>query len=186
METKRIMMAVFLIFSFTGLLGQNAETGRKGMVLFQGNLAGGYRFAPGIFTAYVQGDTDWFLHDRVTLGGQVWYHIPIRSDVLKHNHSVFAGIAVHPVKTGRIDPFIGFHPGASLVGERNNALSVIPVMSASAGVNIYTGPLFHLFLKVQGVAGNFNGREQTSQPLHELRFSAGLAYHFRLKTKKSS
>lgn len=44
--------------------------GRKDLIRFQGNLAGGYRFSDKILTSYVQGDAEYFLHDLASVGGR--------------------------------------------------------------------------------------------------------------------
>jgi hypothetical protein len=119
METKRIT-ALLLLGLMTAPAFLHAQ-GRKDLIRFQGNLAGGYRFSDKVFTSYVQGDAEYFLHDLVSVGGQIWYGIPLAGDPLRNNHSLLAGFAVHPVRRGFVDPFVAFHPGFSVAGEWGRA-----------------------------------------------------------------
>ncbi len=175
MESKGIMMPLLGLVILSGSL---QAQGRKDLLRFQGNLAGGYRFSDKVFTSYVQGDAEYFLHDLISVGGQVWYGFPLAGDPLRNNHSLLAGFTVHPVRRGFVDPYVAFHPGVSLAGEWGRASGLVPVISFSGGVNFYTGPLFHLFLRAQGVTAHFAGGGQTGRSLHEIRVSAGLGYHF--------
>jgi hypothetical protein len=95
---------------------------RKGLVRAQVTISPGWTIADGNTNLYLQGDMEYFLQDKVSLKGDISYFIATVGDgYLKHNHSLFFGAQYHfPVK--RFDPYIGFHPGVSLVQAKNPAV----------------------------------------------------------------
>jgi hypothetical protein len=169
---------------------------RKGCVRSQGNLALGYLFQQKQLAAYLNGDLDLFVDNRVSVNGQIWGSFVTTSKNkpgITANHSVFWGMNYHLLPKGRFDPYIGLTPGIGLIratyfdGEvlRKSTFAPVPLLSAQIGMNYYVGWIFHFFAKVQGVSGVFFKDVAKANRLEELRFSFGLGWNIRLwKPKK--
>ncbi|MCW5907663.1 MAG: hypothetical protein KIS94_07390 [Chitinophagales bacterium] len=201
METKRLTALLLpLLLIASGTYAQKKRImiweERKGCIRSQGNLAAGYLFPQKQVAAYLAGDMDLFVDNRVSVNGQLWTSFattaPNKPGILA-NHSVFWGMNYHILPKGRFDPYIGLTPGLGLVranyfdGEamRKSAFDAVPLISAQVGVNYYVGWIFHFFAKVQGVSGVFFKDVPRSSRLEELKFTAGLGWNLRLwKPKK--
>lgn len=203
METKTIITLVAVLLLVNSTQAQKKRTTRitiweerKGCVRSQGNLAAGYLFQPKQVAAYLTGDVDVFVDNRVSVNGQIWASFvttaPNRAGITA-NHSVFWGMNYHFLPKGRFDPYIGLTPGVGLVranyfdGEafRKSAFAPVPLVSAQVGMNYYVGWIFHFFAKVQGVSGVFFKDVPRANRLEELKFTAGLGWNMRLwKPKK--
>jgi hypothetical protein len=182
---------IFLLLMVADAHSQKIWETRKGCVRTQGNLAGGFLFKQKQPSAYVNGDIDLFIDDRVAFTGALWYSFALnRSNEtgLKANHAVFAGINYHFLKPRRWDPFIGFTPGMGLAqvtykdGDvlKRTPYAPVPLLSATLGCNYYIGSIFHFFVKVQGVTGQVFSTAPTATRLDELKFMAGLGWNLRL------
>src|SRR3954468_15512904 len=64
---------IFLLLLVVDAHSQKIWETRKGCVRTQGNLAGGYLFKQKQASAYVNGDIDLFIDDRVAFTGSLWY-----------------------------------------------------------------------------------------------------------------
>lgn len=196
METKKLITLLLpLLLAATQAQAQKKRITiweeRKGCVRSQGNLAAGYLFQQKQVAAYLAGDMDLFVDNRVSVNGQLWTSFATtarnKPGITAH-HSVFWGMNYHILPKGRFDPYIGLTPGLGLVranyfdGEviRKSAFSVVPLLSAQIGMNYYVGWIFHFFAKVQGVSGVFFKDVPTANRLEELRFTAGLGWNLRL------
>src|SRR4051812_869033 len=112
------ILFIFLLLLVADAHSQKIWETRKGCVRTQGNLAGGYLFKQKQPSAYVNGDIDLFLDDRVAFAGSLWCSFALNrknETGIKANHAVFGGINYHFLKPKRWDPFIGFTPGLGLV-----------------------------------------------------------------------
>lgn len=164
---------------------------RKGLVRAQGTISPGWTIADGNTNLYLQGDMEYFLQNKVTLKGDISYFLGTVGDgYLKHNHSLFFGAQYHfPYK--RFDPYIGFHPGASLVQARNPALStpetdvvqlesklkVSPAISVSTGFNFYVWRYIHFMANLKYVHAKHSTEWGTNYALDEFRISFGLGWN---------
>jgi hypothetical protein len=201
MATKKLIAFSFLMLLLAiGLQAQKKRIPiweeRKGCARAQGNLAAGYLFQQRQVAAYVTGDIDLFVDNRVSVTGQVWATFVTterNKPGITANHSVFWGMNYHLVPKGRFDPYIGLTTGAGLVranywyndANRKSEFSVVPLISAQLGMNYYVGSIFHFFARVQGVSGVFFSNVPQSGRLKELKITAGLGWNLRFwKPKK--
>ena len=191
METTKILTMALLLLAVETAGSQKIWEVRKGCFRSQGNIAGGYLFSQKQPSAYVNGDIDLFLEDRVALTGAAWYSFALNrknETGLRANHAVFSGINYHFLKPCRWDPYIGLTPGFGLVraAYKNNdnvhitPYTPVPLISASVGCNYYVGFIFHFFVKVQAVSGQVFSKLPTPQRLDEIKFMAGLGWNLRL------
>lgn len=188
METAKLMF-LSLLLCVQGLYAQGMPGSRKGLIRAQANLAGGYRFPQKNFAAYLAGDLDVYLSERVSVGGEVWYSLPLNDGPLRQNHAVFAGFSYHPLRQGAWDPFIGFSPGLALCkivyedasGRHSTPLSPAPLLGITGGCNWYLGSIFHLFVRLRWAQGQLMGDAPFRTPLQELKISGGLGWNIRSK-----
>jgi hypothetical protein len=187
----RLLMLLLSTLAFIQLPAQKIWEERKGCIRAQGNLAPGYLFSQKTASAYVNGDMDLFLDNKVSFTGSAWYSFALNrknATGLKANHAVFGGFSYHFLKPSRWDPFIGLTPGMGIVqvdykeGEeiKHSPYQVAPLVSATLGCNYYIGWIFHVFVKVQAVTGQTFGALPTPTRLDELKFMAGLGWNLRL------
>ncbi len=185
------LFTLFFLVAIEDVISQKIWEERKGCIRTQGNLAGGYLFSQKIATAYITGDMDVFVEDRVGVAGSIWASFATnrKNEVgVKANHAVFWGINYHFLKPKRFDPFIGLTPGVGLVrvvfknGDaiKQTPFTVVPLVSATLGFNYYVGSIFNFFAKVQGVTGHVTANMPSPVRLEELKFTAGLGWNLRL------
>jgi hypothetical protein len=171
---------------------------RKGLVRAQGTISPGWTIADGNTNLYLQGDLEYFLQDKVSLKGDISYFIgTVGTKYLKHNHSLFFGAQYHfPYK--RFDPYIGLHPGASLVQARNpnqgtpeidvlyaeSNMKVSPAVSVSTGFNFYVWRYIHFMANLKYVHAKHPAEWGTNYALDEIRISFGLGWNVNLLKKK--
>jgi len=180
---KRVIL--LLLLGMQGIHAQVMPGERNGLIRAQANLAGGYRFPQKSFAAYVAADMDIFLSERVSVGGEIWYSLPLDDGPLRQNHAFFAGFNYHPLKQGRWDPFVGFSPGVALCkiayedasGRHSTPLSPAPLFSVAGGCNWYLGSVFHLFVRLRWAQGQVMGDAPSRTPLQELKISGGLGWN---------
>lgn len=187
----RILLLLLSLLAFTQMPAQKIWEERKGCVRMQGNLAPGFLFSQKMASAYINGDMDLFLDNRVSFTGSVWYSFALnhKNDIgLKANHAMFWGFNYHFLKPSRWDPYIGIIPGVGIVqaNYRDNDIlrrtkhSAVPLISASVGCNYYVGWIFHVFVKVQAVTGQAFSTLPSPVRLDELKIMAGLGWNLRL------
>ncbi len=163
METKKIIVLLIAIIYMAQTQAQKIYEERKGCFLAQGNIAGSYLFKQKKTLTYFGGDPEYFVQNYLSIGGDVWLSIRLKdnaNDGVRDLHSVFGGVNYHPVKKGRFDPYIGLSPGVAYVNvgyhDAENiykkASGLAPLVSATAGLNVYVGSIFRFFVKVRGVA----------------------------------
>lgn len=190
MEAGKKIITALLLFIAISASAQPIVESRKGNLRTQGNLAGGYLFAQKSAGAYLAGDFDLFIDERVSITGAGWYGFKTgdnRSGLLR-NHALFSGFNYHPVKKGRWDPFIGISPGMGIAeikfmdgeGVAQTTVGVAPLISGEAGCNYYVGSIFNLFVKFRAVTGQARGDAPAPVRLDEIKVSAGLGWNFRL------
>lgn len=192
LRTKYILQVfIFMCLSSQNVLSQKIWETRKGCIRTQGNFSGGYLFGQKAASAYLNGDVDVFVDDRVGVTGSAFYSFALNRNNqtgLKANHAVFFGINYHFLKPQRFDPFIGFTPGMGLVqaaykdGDvlKRTPYAAVPLLSATIGVNYYVGSIFNFFAKVQGVTGHVVSTMPSAMRLDELKFMAGLGWNMRM------
>lgn len=192
LRTKYILQVfIFMCLSSQNVLSQKIWETRKGCIRTQGNFSGGYLFGQKAASAYLNGDVDVFVDDRVGVTGSAFYSFALNRNNqtgLKGNHAVFFGINYHFLKPQRFDPFIGFTPGMGLVqaaykdGDvlKRTPYAAVPLLSATIGFNYYVGSIFNFFAKVQGVTGYVVSTMPSAMRLDELKFMAGLGWNMRM------
>lgn len=164
---------------------------RRGLLRAQMTIAPGWTIADGKTNMYLQGDMEFHLQDRVSLKGDVSYFIDTQgSGNLKHNHSLFFGMQYHfPIK--RFDPYIGFHPGLSLIQLKNpdrgtpelpvefpvSTFKASPAISVAAGFNFYVWKYLHFMTNLKYVHATHPAEWGTNYALDELRISFGLGWN---------
>ncbi|MGB0918803.1 MAG: hypothetical protein ACPGU4_14510 [Flavobacteriales bacterium] len=202
-------MTVLVVFmSFQPAIGQKKNRPelngediiRKGLVRAQMTISPGWTIADGNTNLYLQGDMEYFLQDKVTLKGDVSYFIGTVGDgYLKHNHSLFFGAQYHfPVK--RFDPYIGLHPGVSLVQARNpiastpeidvayseSVMKASPAISVATGFNFYVWRYIHFMANVKYVHAKHPTEWGTNYALDEFRISFGLGWNVNMIKRRKS
>lgn len=186
-----LQVFIFMCLSSQNVLSQKIWETRKGCIRTQGNFSGGYLFGQKAASAYLNGDVDVFVDDRVGVTGSAFYSFALNRNNqtgLKANHAVFFGINYHFLKPQRFDPFIGFTPGMGLVqaaykdGDvlKRTPYTAVPLLSATIGFNYYVGSIFNFFAKVQGVTGHVVSTMPSAMRLDELKFMAGLGWNLRM------
>ena len=190
METRKKILTAFILIAAFSASAQPIVENRKGNLRAQGNLAGGYLFAQKAAGAYLAGDFDLFIDERVSITGAGWYGFKISDNTtgLIRNHAIFSGFNYHPVKKGRWDPFIGLSPGLAIAelnysdneGIVQQTVGVAPLISGEVGFNYYVGSVFNLFVKARGVTGQTHGDAPTPTRLDEIKITAGLGWNLRL------
>ena len=186
-----LQVFIFMCLSSQNVLSQKIWETRKGCIRTQGNFSGGYLFGQKAASAYLNGDIDVFVDDRVGVTGSAFYSFALNRNNqtgLKANHAVFFGINYHFLKPQRFDPFIGFTPGMGLVqaaykdGDvlKRTPYAAVPLLSATIGFNYYVGSIFNFFAKVQGVTGHVVSTMPSAMRLDELKFMAGLGWNLRM------
>lgn len=186
-----LQVFIFMCLSSQNVLSQKIWETRKGCIRTQGNFSGGYLFGQKTASAYLNGDVDVFVDDRVGITGSAFYSFALNRNNqtgLKANHAVFFGINYHFLKPQRFDPFIGFTPGMGLVqaaykdGDvlKRTPYAAVPLLSATIGFNYYVGSIFNFFAKVQGVTGHVVSTMPSAMRLDELKFMAGLGWNLRM------
>lgn len=164
---------------------------RKGLLRAQITLSPGWTIADGNTNLYLQGDMEYFLQNRVSLKGDVSYFLDTQgAGYLKHNHSLFFGAQYHfPFK--RFDPYIGLHPGVSLIQAKSAALGtgenpadisvsilkVSPAVSVATGFNFYVWRHIHFMANVKYVHAKHTAEWRTNYALDEFRISFGLGWN---------
>jgi hypothetical protein len=194
METKKIkttaLIPLFLLLLVNTNKAQTIWEERKGCIRSQGNLSPGFLFAQKQATAYLDGDYDLFIDNRVSITGSGFFSFALNrknQTGIKANHGIFWGMNYHFLPHGKWDPYIGLTPGIGIVqaayqsGEeiKRTPYTLVPLMSGVIGCNYYIGSIFHFFVKVQGVSGQVFSNLQTPMRLDELKVMAGLGWNMR-------
>ncbi len=173
---------------------------RKGLVRAQMTISPGWTIADGNTNLYLQGDMEYFLQDKISLKGDISYFLDTQGDgYLKHNHSLFFGAQYHfPYK--RFDPYIGFHPGVSLIQAKNptigtdenpveysvSNLKASPAISVATGFNYYVWRYIHFMANVKYVHAKHPTVWGTNYALDEFRISFGLGWNVNMIKRKKS
>lgn len=171
---------------------------RKGLLRAQATLSPGWTIADGNTNLYLQGDMEYYLQDKISLKGDVSYFLDTQGNgYLKHNHSIFFGAQYHfPYK--RFDPYIGFHPGISLVQARNpdrgtpevpvaypeSVFKVSPAISVATGFNFYVWRYIHFMANVKYIHATHPTEWGTNYALDEFRVSFGLGWNVNMIKQK--
>jgi len=171
---------------------------RKGLLRAQGTISPAWTFSNTNTNIYLQGDLEFFASRRVSIKGDIAYFINTQGGGnLKQNHSLFFGAQYHfPYK--RFDPYIGFHPGVSLIQVQRSNFSVndfdfpigtskakiAPTVSVSAGFNFYVWKYFHFLANVKYVHARHPTEWGTNFTLNEIRLAIGLGWNLNLLKKR--
>lgn len=190
METRKKIITLSFLLTALSVSAQPILENRKGNIRAQGNLAGGYLFSQKAAGAYLTGDFDLFIDERVSFTGSGWYGFKIhdKNQGLLRNHAVFGGLNYHFLKKGRWDPFIGLSPGLGIAelsypdkeGMMKSTTGLAPLISGEIGCNYYIGSVFNLFIKARTVTGQVRGNAPVPARLDEIKLSAGLGWNLRL------
>ncbi len=177
---------------------EGADIIRKGLVRAQATLSPGWTIVDGNTNLYLQGDMEYFLENRVSLKGDISYFLDTQGNgYLKHNHSLFFGAQYHfPIK--RFDPYIGFHPGISLIQAKNpsigttelpvayseSVLKAAPAISVATGFNYYVWRYIHFMVNVKYVHAKHPTEWATTYALDEFRVSFGLGWNVNMMKQR--
>lgn len=164
---------------------------RKGLIKAQMTIAPGWTIGQKHTNIFLQGDLEYYITRKVSIKGDVHYFLATQNGSnMLHNHSLFFGANYHfPIK--RFDPYLGLHPGASVIQIRNpieqdpefelayseSTLKVAPAVSAVAGFNYYVWKFLHFTGKVTYVHANHPTEWGTNYALNEFRLSFGLGWN---------
>ncbi len=200
-----LYVTVFLVILMsTFAFGQekNAATAgddiiRKGLFRAQGTISPGWDIADGKTNIYLQGDCEYYASRRVSIKGDIAYFLDTQGEgLLKQNHSLFFGAQYHfPVR--RFDPYIGFHPGASVIqverevfldGELDfpigiSKAKVAPAISMSAGFNYYVWKYVHFLANVKYIHAKHPTEWGTTYAFNEFRIAFGVGWNVNMVRK---
>jgi hypothetical protein len=190
MVRSSLLPALLLLSLSAEAQKSSPEIIRKGLLRAQATISPAVMLNDGALNIYVQGDMDYFLNRKVSVRADAYYFIDTQGDGdLRHNHGVFFGANYHfPV--GRLDPYVGLQPGASYVqaarsmpwGENgqeievNSTGTIVPNISATAGLNFYLGRFVHFMTNIRYVHAK-HSTPWGNRPLDEFRFSFGVGWN---------
>ena len=151
---------------------------QPGLIRMHGTIAPG--FQPDRLNIYLNGATDIYISEHVSLRGDVYYFVGEQQErsTLVANHGFVAGISYHFLRS-RWDPFLSFQPGLAWVQAKGGTARVAPLMSVAGGCNFYVHDFFHFFGEVRQVVGQHLA-EGPPVSLTEQRVSFGLGINFDL------
>lgn len=171
---------------------------RKGLVRAQMTISPGWTIADGNTNLYLQGDMECYLQDKVSLKGDISYFIDTQGKgYLKHNHSLFFGMQYHfPIK--RFDPYVGFHPGISLIQAKNpdqgtvevpvaypvSNMKASPAISVATGFNFYVWRYIHFMANLKYIHAKHPTEWGKNHGLDEFRISFGLGWNVNMIKRK--
>lgn len=200
MEIKKTLLIFVLCAGSIQLQAQESPEqkplpfDRTGTLRAQANLAGGYLFQQKDYAAYITGDFDLYVSQRVSITGEGWYSFALTSNQegLQKNHALYTGFSYHLLRHKHWDPYVGFSPGAGFVsvsyagdGRRTETnIMVTPLASFTAGCNWYVGSIFHFFLKLRFTSGQVMGDMPEPVRLEELKITGGLGWNIRCWNRK--
>lgn len=197
MKTKFASLILLLSISFLHAGEHEGTYIRKGLIRTQLTISPGHMFGPKANTLSLHGNLEYYVADRISIRGSTYYLLQARDSkgsILDMNFSTFSGAAYHFPTSNRFDPYLSFEPGVAVVRDVNkwyvlpepgdNALSVNPVYSSSAGFNYYFERWFHLFGEIRYIYGKHISHNSGPLSLSELRFSFGLGFNLNLIRQK--
>lgn len=171
---------------------------RKGLVRSQLTISPGWAIGQKNTNIFLQGDLEYYVTRKVSIKGDIAYFLDTQgSGNLKMDHSLFFGANYHfPYK--RFDPYIGLHPGASLIQMRNpnvgtlelpvayteSVMKISPAISVTTGFNFYVWKFFHFLGKVTYVHASHPTEWGTNYALDEFRIAFGLGLNVNMIKKK--
>jgi hypothetical protein len=184
-------MLAFVLMGIAAQAQDNNTFVKKYLLRTQGNLSVGYMVKQKTVPAYIGGDFDYFVDERVSWYGEGSFFVTGTSDEvgykIKHNHAILSGVNIHLTKEKRFDPYIGINPGIMIsqfgstnmiIGPQYTKVGVSPVFSAAVGINYYVGSIFNFFVRARYIQGQFFANSMERIPLSEFRFSAGLGWNW--------
>lgn len=171
---------------------------RKGLVRAQLTISPGWTIGQKNTNIFLQGDLEYYVTRAVSVKGDIAYFLDTQGNSnLLHNHSLFFGANYHfPYK--RFDPYIGLHPGASLIQMRNpvtgtdelpveysrSVIKVSPAIAVTTGFNFYVWKFFHFLGKVSYVHASHPTEWGENYALNEFRIAFGLGLNVNMLKKK--
>lgn len=171
---------------------------RKGLIKAQMTIAPGWNIGEKNTNIFLQADLEYYVTRQVSIIGDVHYFLGTQNgNNLLHNHSLFFGANYHfPCR--RFNPYIGLHPGASVIQIRHpNAndpetdlgrdvsnMKVAPAISAVAGFNYYVWKFLHFTGKVTFVHANHPTEWGKNHAFNEFRLSFGLGWNVNAIAKR--
>jgi hypothetical protein len=195
---KRLVLLAFVLMGMAAQAQDDKPFVKKYLLRTQGNLSVGFMTKQKTVPAYIGGDFDFFVDERVSFYGEGSFFVTSTSDEvgykMKHNHAILSGFNIHLTSQKRFDPYIGINPGIMIsqfgptsdvnIGlynppfTQNTKVGVSPLFTTAIGFNYYVGSIFNFFARIRYIQGQFFGNSMERIPLSEFRFSAGLGWNF--------
>lgn len=193
---RKIIIKILLVLAlpnFVNAQQKDTTTSLSRLLILQATISPGYMFYHGgMWNSYFHSTLEWCFDKRVSIRADGSYFFSTQGNFipLKINHSLLLGAYYHcPKKKG--DFYFGLQPGAACVKQNaytfndttitNTRLKVIPIMTATIGVNYFFWKYMNLFAGIKYVHGVFIPQYGNSIPLDELRISAGIGWHLHFK-----
>lgn len=184
---SRILILLILIG-----IGQNTRAEKpyagKGILRMQGTLTPAFQTQQKLLSFYLSGDMEYYVSNKISIRADSYYLLGSQQnpELFDQKFMTFFGAMYHfPFK--RVDPFIGFQPGIALSsvnydlpegGTATSELSLSPLMSPVAGVNLYVGKFIHFFAMLRYAYGRHMSDAPEIISLSEINGSFGLGWNF--------
>lgn len=149
-------------------------------------------FAPGVMVN--QGQANYYLHGQafvfidkhVSLRGDAFVLLPAsNSGRVFDSHNTFtAGPSFHFTHGKAFDPYAGFGVGFTYsqlqtsLSSLSTAPAINPLFMPHLGFRVFAEQWFYVFAEVNYARGKHFSEYRPAVPFTELRFSAGLGFHF--------
>jgi hypothetical protein len=184
---KKIVVAILLLSGF--VKAQKSEFHYQGIIKATATISPGKLLSSGATTMSLHGFLEYFPEDKISLRGDSYYFLGIQEkpSYLYQNSTMKFGGLYHWHTKKRTDFYVGLQSGlnfAQPMGQDANGkdyyykFKIAPVISPLTGVTVYFGKLFNVFLEASYIQGRYMGDGFTKIDLSEVRFSAGLGFHF--------
>lgn len=182
-------IVLFILLLPISVVAQESDFERKGNLLTSLTIAPVIGLADQPNRTAVHGYLKYFVSNQLSVEGESYLQAGKNdlSENFERMHSIFFGASWHFL-SGNIDPYIGFHPGIQIVEPgaeieiSQSKLSLVPAISAQAGMNYFMGEYFHLFVNLRYVNG-LTALPGHSAQINDLRFSGGLGLNLNVLTR---
>ncbi|MCX7649025.1 MAG: hypothetical protein N2050_00540 [Flavobacteriales bacterium] len=189
--TFPFLFLVLAIACCQGLQGQDFSPS-KGCFKATATLTPGYVLSQGGGRAHVHGFAEYFLNEKISLSGDVFFHavqLPVSANwIHREAHGLFLGGYYHWTYRGH-DIYVGFQSGlqtgfADFLKEPADPrlLPPAPAVSLVLGYTYYFNRWFHFFTQPRFTYARL--ANNLVRDVSDFRFSAGLGFHISSLTKR--